>query len=345
MAHAARRLAVVLLAVAAAAAGAQTPAAENDALLDAVLRGLRDGANLKAFGKEHSLSPSKAWVEVKKEEVKDPQALLDELLRRLPAETHPSAVVGGGLLAVELDRTLGKKKDNQLKLVECLAEQLSSRHDTCRFFALRSLTDSHFPDGVVFSPKARNAIYRAAAQPGLARAFSDIDAADRSFILLVAKAGNTARARKLLERIHKANPNLGLLCRAALAKMGVDSQQSRLLADFRKATGLKDKYRYAYALSYWGGRKAQEALAEALRTPGMVKAWPNPTRPPEMIALHIAIALVRTIREDRHELPWRGCFAWTEEDLIQIEKWAEKHLGTKWSVPRPKYEPVKAIRF
>ena len=99
----------------------------------------------------------------------------------------------------------------------------------------------------------------------------------------------------------------------------------------------------AYALSLWGGKVAQVALANALRTPGYVEFKGN--RPPEMIRLHIAIALVRTINYNKDELPSRGAFSWKEEDFIRIENWAVKNLGTRWDVPIPKYKAVEKVPF
>jgi hypothetical protein len=163
--------------------------------------------------------------------------------------------------------------------------------------------------------------------------------------MLVAKAaGGEKEGIAFLEKIRRERERLRLLCTTALARVNVREEQEALLNGFKGAVDLNEKYRYAYALSAWGGREAQEALAAALRTPGLVKPWGG-ARPPEMIALHIAIALVQTIQEGRDELPKRDFFSWTEADFLLIEKWAEKHLGTTWRVPRPEYHAVEIIPF
>lgn len=311
-----------------------------------ILRRLGDGANLEAFGKKYVLSESRAWVRVDERAIGDKQTFFDDLVAQLRGEKKPQAIVAGGLLAVELDRSLGGKRANRLRLVEWLASQLNHASEVCRLFALRSLTDDYFPDAEVFTARARKEIYRAASRPSLVQAFAaDVVGGQRSLIMLIAKAGHTKEGRNALQAIRKANPSQALLCRAALARLGDKTEQKRLLMDFTGAQTLKEKYLYAYALGHWGGREAQIALAKALRTPGTVKAWRNPSRPAEMIALHIAIAFVRTIHAHREELPERGCFAWTEQDFGKIERWATKHLGVRWTKPRPKYEPVKIIKF
>jgi len=129
--------------------------------VDRVLRGLREGANLRVFGKEFSLTVSESWVNVRKEDVVDAQATFDELLRKLAVEKHSNAVVGGGNLAIELDGMLGKSAGNQTKLVEFLTSLLNSRgrDGKCRDLALRALWDDHFPDSSVFSERARELIH------------------------------------------------------------------------------------------------------------------------------------------------------------------------------------------
>lgn len=318
-------------------------------LCDEILQDLRKGANFEVFGKKIGLSDSGLWVSITQDNLKDPQALFDELLKKLSGSLEPREIIGGGSLAIELDRVLGKKLNNQGKLVEFLAKQLKDNKDTeCRIFVFRALMEKHFIDSSVFSETAREYIYQSAIKhPQLIGLFGFDDMIKDAwyhFLLLVAKAGRTDKAVQLIENIRKEEPRLELLCSVALAKMGIEEEQNILLDRFRNTDDLQEKYRLAYALGWWGERKAQEALAEALRTPGLVKF--KGLRPPEMIRLHIAIALIRTVpEEERDEWPQRGCFSWTEKDFITIEKWATKHLGTKWRVPRPKYYPVEIVPF
>jgi len=163
--------------------------------------------------------------------------------------------------------------------------------------------------------------------------------------MLVAKAGKTPGALRVLNDLRRRRPRHELACSAALAKLGVLTEQRQLFNRFREAPDLVTKYHLAYALGHWGSKTAQQELARALRTPGLVAPWGGGGRPPEMIALHVAIALMRTVKEDIDEFPGRGCFAWTEEDFATIETWATKHLGTTWDVPRPKYYPVQMVPF
>jgi hypothetical protein len=312
---------------------------------ESILKEIENGSNLQVFDKKFVLSGSNNYLKIEEDNSFDQQMLFDAILSKLSTSQDERQLIGGGFLAIELNTKIGKKKNNELKLVEYLAELLNLDKTDCQIFSIKALSSDYFKDASVFSPNSRQLIYQKIKEdPSITDLLgSDIVTADNNILMVVAKIGKTSESIKLLRDIQKENDLKSLICSAALSKMDIYEEQVALIDHFKNTTDLQKKHDIAYALSLWGSRAAQVALAEALRTDGHVTF--NGKRPQEMIRLHIAIALVRTIKNDKDELPSRGAFSWKEEDFIKIENWAVNHLGTKWDVPRPKYEAVKKVPF